>query len=84
MLHALADPTRLAIVRTLYQEADGRACGTFGVDVAASTLSHHFKVLRAAGVIFQEDHGTRRWTTLRPDDLNANFPGLLQALAARK
>ncbi|MHA7984772.1 ArsR/SmtB family transcription factor [Rathayibacter sp. CAU 1779] len=84
VLHALADPTRLAIVRTLYREADGRACGTFPVDVAPSTLSHHFKVLRTAGVIFQEDHGTRRWTTLRLDDLNTSFPGLLEAVTPRK
>lgn len=74
---ALGDPTRLTIVQTLLREPDGRACGTFPVTVAASTLSHHFKVLRLAGVIRQEERGTRRWTTLRYDELTTHFPGLL-------
>ena len=50
VLHALADPTRLTIVRTLREDVE-RACGTFPVSVAPSTLTHHFRVLREAGVI---------------------------------
>jgi DNA-binding transcriptional ArsR family regulator len=80
VLHALADPTRLTIVGTLTREADGRACGTFPVNVAPSTLSHHFKVLREAGIIRQEERGNRRWTWLRTDELETRFPGLLQAV----
>ncbi|TDO66501.1 DNA-binding transcriptional ArsR family regulator [Kribbella sp. VKM Ac-2571] len=76
VLHALADPTRMTIVRTLRSDVE-RPCGTFPVDVAPSTLTHHFRVLRDAGVIRQRDDGNRRWTTLRLDDLNARFPGLL-------
>lgn len=52
----------------------------FLVDVAASTLTHHFKVLSEAGVIHQRQEGVRRWTTLRHDDLNDRFPGLLDAV----
>jgi len=79
VLHALADPTRLTIVRVL--AADGeRACGTFPVDVAPSTLSHHFRVLREAGVIRQRDDGNRRWTALRRADLDGACPGLLEAV----
>src|SRR3954451_4991887 len=79
VLHALADPTRMTIVRTLRAEPE-RACGTFPVDVAPSTLTHHFRVLREAGVIRQREDGTRRWTTLREGDLQARFPGLLDAV----
>lgn len=76
VLHALADPTRLTIVQTLWGDAE-RACGTFPVTVAASTLTHHFRVLREAGVIRQREEGNRRWTTLRQADLEARFPGLV-------
>lgn len=79
VLHALSDPTRMTIVRTL-RAAPERACGTFPVDVAASTLTHHFRVLRESGVIRQRDDGNRRWTTLREDDLDGRFPGLLDAI----
>ena len=76
VLHALADRTRMTIVQTLY-EAPERTCGTFPVDVAPSTLTHHFRVLREAGVIRQREEGNRRWTSLRHDDLNARFPDLI-------
>ena len=79
VLHALADPTRLTIVRTLLADPE-RACGTFPVKVAPSTLSHHFKVLRDAGVIHQREQGNRRWTTLRRSDLDARFPGLVDTV----
>jgi DNA-binding transcriptional ArsR family regulator len=76
VLHALADPTRMTIVQTLRASPE-RACGTFPVDVAPSTLTHHFRVLREAGVIRQRQDGNRRWTTLRAADLEDRFPGLL-------
>ena len=76
VLHALADPTRLTIVRTLGADPE-RACGTFPVAVAPSTLSHHFKVLREAGIIDQELRGRTRHTTLRRDHLDRHYPGLL-------
>jgi len=81
VLHALSEPTRMTIVQTLLVDAGPeRACGTFPVDVAPSTLSHHFRVLREAGVIRQREDGNRRWTTLRRDDLNGRFPGLLDTI----
>lgn len=79
VLHALSDPTRMTIVRTLRASPE-RACGTFPVEVAPSTLTHHFRVLREAGVIRQREDGTRRWTTLREGDLQGRFPGLLDAV----
>ncbi len=81
VLHALADPTRLTIVLTLCEEPE-RACGTFPVSVAASTLTHHFRVLREAGVIRQREEGNRRWTTLRRADIDDRFPGVLDSVIA--
>jgi DNA-binding transcriptional ArsR family regulator len=79
VLHALSDTTRLAIVRTLAESGE-RPCGTFPVEVSPSTLSHHFRVLREAGVIYQRDDGTRRWSSLRRDDVEACCPGLLDVV----
>lgn len=79
VLHALADPTRMTIVRTLRADPE-RACGTFPVDVAPSTLTHHFRVLREAGIIRQREDGNRRWTALRFEDLENRFPGLLDVI----
>ncbi|MFF5208670.1 ArsR/SmtB family transcription factor [Streptosporangium sp. NPDC000396] len=76
VLHALAEPTRMTIVKILLAERE-RACGTFPVDVAPSTLTHHFRVLREAGVIRQREDGNRRWSALRLEDLDARFPSLL-------
>lgn len=81
VLHALSDPTRMTIVRTLRADPE-RACGTFPVDVAPSTLTHHFRVLRESGVIRQREDGNRKWTTLRGDDLDGRFPGLLDSIVA--
>lgn len=79
VLHALADPTRLTIVQTLREDVE-RPCGTFPVSVAPSTLTHHFRVLREAGVIQQREEGNRRWTTLRHADLEARFPGVVDTI----
>jgi DNA-binding transcriptional ArsR family regulator len=79
ILHALSDPTRMAVVMTLRASPE-RACGTFPVNVAPSTLTHHFRVLREAGIIHQREDGNRRWTTLRAAELEQRFPGLLDAI----
>lgn len=79
VLAALADPIRLDIVRFL---ADGqeRGWGELRGPVAKSTLSHHLKVLRAAGVTRTRQEGTRCFVTLRHDDLEARFPGVLASI----
>jgi DNA-binding transcriptional ArsR family regulator len=82
VFHALSDPVRLQIVRVLGADEGARACGTFGLPVAKSTASHHFRVLREAGVIRQRDEGRQRMTELRRDDLEARFPGLLATVTA--
>jgi len=79
VLHALSDPTRLEIVRGL--AADGeRQCGSFDLGLTKATRSHHFKVLREAGLTHTRVVGTARHVTLRRDELDARFPGLLDAV----
>jgi DNA-binding transcriptional ArsR family regulator len=80
VLHALSDPVRLKIVAALATDDGEHTCGSFEVPVTKSTCTHHFKVLREAGVIRQRQVGTARLNTLRRDDLEARFPGLLQAI----
>jgi DNA-binding transcriptional ArsR family regulator len=79
VLHALSDPIRLRIVRDL---ADSGACncGSFAVPIAKSTLSHHLRVLREAGLTLTEPSGTQRVVSLRRADVDARFPGLLEAV----
>lgn len=77
VLHALSDPVRLSVVRQLAECDEPRACGSFGLSVTKSTLSHHIRVLREAGLIRQRGDGTYRLTSLRRDDLDERFPGLI-------
>src|SRR5436190_22443760 len=80
VLHALSDPVRLRIVAAL-ADADGeQSCGSFDVPVTKSTCTHHFRVLREAGVIHQRQEGAARLNALRRDDLEARFPGLLETI----
>jgi DNA-binding transcriptional ArsR family regulator len=79
VLQALSDPARLEIVRALAAEGE-RQCGTFDLGLTKATRSHHFKVLRAAGVTDTRIEGTARFVSLRRDELEARFPGLLDAV----
>lgn len=78
VLFALSDPERLAIVRQL---ADGpldmAQCHLSDPSIPKSTKSHLMKVLREAGVIRNEPLGRGRRLSLRRDDLEARFPGLI-------
>jgi DNA-binding transcriptional ArsR family regulator len=82
VLHALSDPVRLRIVAALAQTGGESSCGSFQLPVTKSTCSHHFKVLREAGVISQRREGTARLNALRREDLDARFPGLLDSVLA--
>jgi DNA-binding transcriptional ArsR family regulator len=79
VLHALSDPVRLRIVATL-AEGGELSCGGFDVPVTKSTCTHHFRVLREAGVISQRQVGTTRLNELRRADLDSRFPGLLETI----
>ncbi|CAL9651133.1 DNA-binding transcriptional ArsR family regulator [Streptomyces glaucescens] len=82
VLHALSDPMRLRIVRELAADRDELSCSHFDLPVTKSTTTHHFRVLRESGVIRQVYRGTAKMNGLRREDLDALFPGLLDALLA--
>jgi len=79
VLHALSDPVRLQIVAAL-SDGTEHSCGSLKLPVTKSTCTHHFRVLREAGVIRQRHEGTSRLNSLRRDDLEARFPGLLETV----
>ncbi|WP_217240158.1 helix-turn-helix transcriptional regulator [Streptomyces sp. AC555_RSS877] len=84
VLGALSDPLRLGVVRKLLLESErfDHPCGWFGLDRPKSSLTHHFKALRVAGITRQRQYGLERRSHVRVDDLNARFPGLLDLVAA--
>ncbi|MDN5388464.1 MULTISPECIES: ArsR/SmtB family transcription factor [Bacillus] len=73
VLYALSDQ----IIKNL-AEAGEQSCSAVSVPIPKSTLSHHFKVLRESGVIHTRIEGTQRFISLRQEDLDSRFPGLLQ------
>lgn len=79
VMGALADPLRLTIIRKLLLESEAydHTCGWFGFDRPKSSLTHHFKALREAGLIRQRQYGLERRSRVRAEDLDARFPGLL-------
>ncbi|MEV7560642.1 ArsR family transcriptional regulator [Streptomyces sp. NPDC089795] len=83
VLGALSDPLRLGIVRKLLLESEefDHSCGWFGLDRPKSSLTHHFKALREAGVTRQRQYGLERRSHVRVADLDARFPGLLDLVA---
>ena len=80
VLHALSDPVRLRIVAELARREGEYTCGSFALPVTKSTCTHHFKVLREAGLIHQRPQGTTRLNRLRREDLEVRFPGLLETI----
>ncbi|MET9630718.1 helix-turn-helix domain-containing protein [Lentzea sp. NPDC006480] len=81
-LEALADPVRRMVVCQLAQAGGEKGCGTFDTPVSDSTLTHHFNVLREAGVIRQHYRGTAKLNSLRDEEMDARFPGLLSAVVS--
>jgi DNA-binding transcriptional ArsR family regulator len=83
-LEALSDPVRRMILVDLSQHPEWtRACGTFDLPVGKTTRSHHFTVLRAAGLLEQRDEGVRRLNRLRRPEFDRAFPGLLDAVLGK-
>lgn len=81
VLRALADPVRLDIVCAV-AAADELPWGALHHGLSKSTVSHHVRVLRDAGLVHVRAAGTRRFVSLRRDDLEARHPGLLAAVLA--
>ena len=82
VLFALSDPVRLQLVRQLATEGPRSVAQCQSVDPSApkSTFSHHLKTLREAGVVRNEPDGRQRTITLRREDLDVRFPGLLDSI----
>ncbi|WP_093879024.1 helix-turn-helix transcriptional regulator [Streptomyces sp. TLI_105] len=80
VLEALVDPVRRRIVAELYAAGEELACGTIELPVSKSTATHHFHVLREAGLIRQHYAGTSRMNTLRGEEFEERFPGLLRSV----
>ena len=82
ILYALGDPLRLRIVGQLAAIDEAISCGDISVvhEVPKSTGSHQFKVLREAGLIRMVPQGRRVLVSLRREDLETRFPGLLETV----
>ena len=80
VLLALSDPTRLAIVRELARRETPMNCSMFLSITSKTNLSYHLAKLREAGVTRTKAVGTSKFTTLRREDLESRFPGLLDSV----
>src|SRR4051794_36436893 len=81
VLHALADPTRLEIIKRLTGETCGMNCSMAApADLPKSTQSHHFQVLREAGLIRSERRGTEVVNSLRCAEIEKRFPGVISSI----
>lgn len=78
VLQALADPCRVAVVCSMMEDEDReRACNEIPLSVGKATRSHHFEVLRSAGLIQTRVEGTKCLSRLRRREIEDRFPGLL-------
>ena len=83
VFHALSDPFRLEVVRRLAVEGEA-SCQALEGDRPKSSVSHHFRVLREAGLIRTRNEGASRMNALRREDIERRFPGLLSCVLATK
>jgi DNA-binding transcriptional ArsR family regulator len=79
VLFALSDPTRLRIIKAIAQHNDINCCD-IELNLSKSTASRHFRVLREAGIIRMEPRGIVCLNSLRREELNELFPGLLDSV----
>lgn len=83
MLLALADENRRRVVVELAaRPEEERLCASFDLPVGKSSRTHHWRVLREAGLVYQRDAGNKLYMRLRMDDLDLRFPGLVAAVVA--
>jgi len=79
-MYALSDPTRLEIVGQLASAGRKMTCGEFDLNRPKSSMSHHFKILRAAGIVETLIEGTEHMNALRVAEIEQKFPGVLQSV----
>ncbi|MGT2908074.1 ArsR/SmtB family transcription factor [Streptococcus dentiloxodontae] len=80
ILYALSEPIRLAIFKELYNSMQERSCSYFSDLGQKNNLSHHYKMLRESGLIRVRVEGRQRFISLRLEELNQKFPGLLDSI----
>ncbi|MFD1123609.1 ArsR/SmtB family transcription factor [Methylophilus flavus] len=80
IMYALSDPTRLEIVGRLANAGRKMTCGEFDLNRPKSSMSHHFKILRAAGLVETLIEGTEHLNALRVEEIEQKFPGVLQSV----
>lgn len=81
VLYALSDPVRLSIVSQLARDGE-TTCAALDRGRPRSSMSHHFRVLRDAGLVWTRNEGTTHMNALRLDEMEQRFPGLLPAILA--
>jgi DNA-binding transcriptional ArsR family regulator len=83
IMRTVGDPLRLEIVRLLGNGGE-MTCAALSdaIGVPSSTGSYHMRLLREAGVTRSRPDGTIRHISLRRDDLEDRFPGLVDVLTA--
>ena len=79
IFYALSDPARLKIMKMLLEKKEA-PCGDCKMPVSKSTMSHHFKVLRQAGLVQTRGEGTWQFNSLRLEEIQERFPGLLDLI----
>ncbi len=80
IMYALSDPTRLEIVARLAHAGRKMTCGEFDLNRPKSSMSHHFKILRSAGLVETLIEGTEHMNALRVAEIEQKFPGILQSV----
>ncbi|MBB1151626.1 MULTISPECIES: ArsR/SmtB family transcription factor [Amycolatopsis] len=84
ILSALADPGRRTLLKTMYQAGDPIDCAALvekaDLGLSNPTISHHYRVLREAGLTRTVAEGRHRIVHVRRDEVEARFPGLLEAI----
>jgi DNA-binding transcriptional ArsR family regulator len=79
-MYALADPTRLEIIALLAKAGKKLTCGEINLNRPKSSMSHHFKILRGAGLVQTLIEGTEHMNSLRLDEIEQKYPGVLSAV----
>ncbi|WP_248921082.1 ArsR/SmtB family transcription factor [Pseudomonas entomophila] len=83
LLYALSDPVRMEIVRHLAGVPEA-SCGELDGGRPKSSMSHHFRVLREAGLVYTRNIGTTHMNSLRGEELETRFPGLLASILGQR
>lgn len=80
LFDALSDSARLEIVLALLDKGE-ISCGECKTPLSKSTMSHHFKVLREAGLIQKREEGKIHYISLRTEEIEKRLPGFLELLS---